>query len=210
MPKVPRTPAPARLAALKPDVRVLPGGSPAWRIYFRGGRHPTRWGDFRHVGPTDARFDHHLGHRPAYQDRAVLHAADDPTTCFAEVFQRTRVVNRWHRDPWLVGFRTAAALSLLDLTGAFATRAGASMALMTGARSVSRNWARGFYDAYPQTVGLRYPSSMHANRPAMVLTDRAEAAGVVPPQPSFHRALGDPALLSLLKNVARSVGYALA
>ncbi len=44
----------------------------------------------------------------------------------------------------------------------------------------------------------------------MVLTDRAEAAGVVPRQPSFHRALGDPALLSLLKNVARSVGYALA
>ena len=210
MPKVPRTPAPARLAALKPDVRVLPSGSLAWRIYFRGGPHPTRWGDFRHVGPTDARFDHHLGRRPVYQDRAVLYAADDPTTCFAEVFQRTWVVNRWHKDPWLVGFRTGASLSLLDLTGAFATRAGASMALMTGARSVSRNWARGLYDAYPQTAGLRYPSSMHANRPAIVLTDRAEAAGVVPPQPSFHRALADPALLSLLKNVARSVGYALA
>ena len=209
MPKVPRTPAPARLAALSPDVRVLPAGSLVWRIYLRGGRHPTRWSDFRHVGPTDARFDHHLGRRRAYQDRAVLYAADDPTTCFAEVFRRTRVVNRWHKDPWLVGFRTAAALSLLDLTGAFATRAGASMALMTGARSVSRTWARGFYDAYPETAGLRYPSSMHANRPAMVLTDRAEAAGVIPRQPSFHRALGDPALLSLLKNAARSVGYAL-
>ena len=81
---------------------------------------------------------------------------------------------------------------------------------LTGARSVSRQWARGFYDAYPATAGLYYPSSMHANRPAMVLTDRAEAAGVTPEHPSLHRALGDPALLSLLKNIARTLGYALA
>ena len=144
-----------------------------------------------------------------YQDRAVLYAADDPTTCFAEVFQRTRVLNRWHKDPWLVGFHTAGFSSLVDLTGSFATRAGASMALMTGARSVTRNWARGFYDAYPETEGLLYPSSMHANRPAMVLTNRAEAAGVIPVQPSFHRALGDPTLLGMLKNVAWTLGYAL-
>ena len=209
MPKVPRAPELARLGALNPQICILPAGSLAWRIYFRGGRHPTRWGDFRHVGPTDARFDHHLGQRATHQDRAVLYAADEPATCFAEIFQRTRIVNRWHKDPWLVGFHTAASTSLLDLTGPFATRAGASMALMTGARSASRNWARGFYDAYPEIAGLLYPSSMHANRPAMVLTDRAAAAGVVPDQPSFHRALGDPALLSVLKNVARTLGYAL-
>ena len=47
------------------------------------------------------------------------------------------------------------------------------MALMTAARSVSRSWARAFYQAYPACLGLHYPSSMHANRPAMVLTDRA-------------------------------------
>ncbi len=111
-------------------------------------------------------------------------------------------------SPWLVGFDAAVPLPLLDLTGSFATRAGASMGLMTGPRSVSRNSARGFYDAYPATVGLRYPSSMHANRPAMVLTDRAEAARVTPEHPSFHRALGDPALLSLVKNIARTLGYA--
>ena len=209
MPKVPRTPAPVRLASLDPDIHVLPAGSLVWRIYFRGGRHPTRWGEFRHVGPTGARFDHHRGERPAAQDRAVLYAGADPTTCFAEVFQRTRVVNRWHGDPWLVGFHTAASSSFLDLTGAFATRAGASMALMSGPRSVSRKWARGFYDAYPETAGLWYPSSMHSNRPALVWTERAEAAGVVPRQPSFHRALGDPALLSMLKNAARELGYAL-
>ena len=208
MPKVPRTPAIARLNALNPDVHALPAGSLAWRIYFRGGRHPTRWGHFRHAGPAAARFDHHLGPQTTYQDRAVLYAAGDPATCFAEVFQHTRVINRWHKEPWLVGFETAVPLPLLDLTGSFATRAGASMGLMTGPRSVSRNWARGFYDAYPTTVGLLYPSSMHANRPAMVLTDRAEAAGGIPEHPGLHRALGDPALLSLLKNIARTLGYA--
>lgn len=208
MPKVPRTPQIARLEALKPDVHTLPAGSLAWRIYFRGGRHPTRWDHFRHAGPTAARFDHHLGRQVTYQDRAVLYAASDPATCFAEVFQNTRVINRWHKEPWLVGFETAVPLPLLDLTGSFATRAGASMGLMAGPRSVSRNWARGFYDAYPTTVGLCYPSSMHANRPAIVLTDRAEAAGVTPEHAGLHRALGDPALLSLLKNIARTLGYA--
>lgn len=61
MPKVPRTPEIARLDALNPDVHTLPAGSLAWRIYFRGGLHPTRWDRFRHAGPTAARFDHHLG-----------------------------------------------------------------------------------------------------------------------------------------------------
>ena len=83
------------------------------------------------------------------------------------------------------------------------------MALMTASRSASRTWARAFYQAYPATLGLYYPSSMHANRPAMVLTDRAEAAGVMAARPRFHGALGNPALLSVLKNISREIGYAL-
>ena len=138
-----------------------------------------------------------------------MYVADDPVTCLAEVYQKTRVVNRWHKEPWLVGFAADARLDLLDLTGSFATRAGASMGLMTGPRSVSRNWARGFYDAYPEIAGLFYPASMHANKPAMVFNERAKAAGVVPANPGFHRALSDAAILTLLRNAARSLGYAL-
>ena len=100
-------------------------------------------------------------------------------------------------------------VELLDLMGGFATRAGASMGLMTGARSVSRNWARGFYDAYPDLQGIRYPSSMYANAAALVLNDRAETRGVIPDQSGFHRALDDAAQLTLLKNAARQLGYAL-
>ena len=43
------------------------------------------------------------------QDLAVVYGAEDPTTCLAEVFQKTRVMNRWHQDPWLVGFETLMA-----------------------------------------------------------------------------------------------------
>lgn len=207
MPKVPRKPSLKYLQTLDPDIKQIRAGAVLWRVYYRGGPHPTRWSDFRHVGPTDARFDHQLGDEPEHQDRAVLYAADDPVTCVGEAFQKHRVVNRWHKEPWLVGFEVADTISLLDLTGPFATRAGASMGLMTGPRSTSRTWARGFYEAFPELAGLYYPSSMHANRPAVVLTDRAKTAAVVPAHPSFHRALGDPAILSLLRNAARALGY---
>ena len=209
MPKVPRRPSPALLASVHPEVRAIPAGSVIWRVYFRGGRHPTNWRDFRYVGPIDARFDHHEGDVPTRQERAVLYGAAHPATCLAEVFRKTRVVNRWHNDPWLVGFETQESMRLLDLTGSFPTRAGASMGLMTGSRSVSRTWARAFHDAWPEMEGLYYPSSMRANRPAMVLSERTATAGVMPDSPSLHRSLGDPAILSVLRNAARELGNAL-
>ncbi|MBT8427469.1 MAG: RES family NAD+ phosphorylase [Erythrobacter sp.] len=209
MAKVPRAPLLKHLKSLTPAKHALSRRDLVWRIYYRGGHHPTTWRDFRHVGPVDARFDHHLGKTPTHQDRAVMYLADDPLTCLAEVFQKTRVINRWHKDPWLVAFRIDSAVPLLDLTGTFASQAGASMGLMSGARSVSRNWARGFYDAYTDLAGLYYPASMHANRPAIALTDRAEAAGVIPAHPELHRGLSDPAVLTVLRNAARSLGYAL-
>lgn len=209
MAKVPRSPSREVLESLEPEVRTIPAGTLIWRIYFRSGLHPVNWKDFRYVGPIDARFDHHLGNEPVRQDRAVLYAADDPITCLAEVFQKTRVMNRWHKEPWLVGFETGKPMRLLDLTGSFPTRAGASMGLMTGPRSVSRTWARAFHVAWPEMEGLYYPSSMHANRPAIVLNERAQDSGVMPDRTSFHRSVGDAAILSVLRNAAQALGYAL-
>ena len=211
MPKVPRVPDLETLRALDPQIRTLPIGARLWRLYYRGGRHPTAWHDFRHVGSVDARFDHHLSDKdkdPAVQDRATLYAAAHPFTCLAEVHQQKRTINRWHQQPWLVAFQTTNEIKLLDLTGPFATRSGASMGLMSCARSVARRWARGYYEAYESLHGLCYPSSMHANATAVVLTDRAEAVGVLPEVPRFHRALADPAMLSIIRNAARTFGYA--
>jgi hypothetical protein len=164
------------------------------------------------VGPLDSRFDHQVPSRdgsPLLQARGVLYAADHPTTSLAEVFQKTRTINRWHKAPWLVGFELAGAVELLDLSGAFATRSGASMGLMSTARSVSREWARGYYGAYPSLQGLYFPSSMHANQPVVVLNERADIRRVVPAHPHFHRSLSDPAMLSILRNGARALGYQL-
>lgn len=212
MAKVPRRPCQQRLKELQPELKELPIGERVWRVYFRGGNHPTAWSSFRFVGPTRGRFDHHVlgqGGQPTEQERGILYGALDIDTCLAEVFQKTRRIDRWRGDPWLVAFDLEASILLLDLTGVFATRAGASMGLMSGPRPVGRNWARGFYEAYPTIHGLYYPSSMHGNTPAVALNERAELAGAIPYQPAFHRALGDPVMLTALRNAGIRLGYSL-
>jgi len=206
MPKFPEPPPPEELRKTSPEIRLLRAGTLLLRIYFRGGRHPTLWNVFRSFGPAGGRFDHHVS--PARtQDRAILYAATLAQTCIAEVFQASRMIDRVLRKPWLVGFRCTSDLSLLDLTGTFPTRVGASMKISSGPRPRARRWSRAFYEAHPDISGLLYPSSMNANRPALALYERAQAA--LPAAPSFHRALDDPALLIPLQHVAHELGYRL-
>lgn len=47
---------------------------------------------------------------------------------------------------------------------------------------------------------------MHGNAVAVVLNDRVLATAL-PPAPGFHKALGDPGMITLLKNAAREIGY---
>jgi len=54
-----------------------------------------------------------------------------------------------------------------------------------------------------------YPSSMYANAPAIALNERAATEGAMPSVPSFHRALADNALHTVIRNVARELGYKL-
>jgi hypothetical protein len=204
--KLPEPPPAATLAAVPPAVRSLVAGTELWRLYFRGGEHPTVWEQFRSWGPTAARFDHHLP-PPRDQARAVLYAAASALTSVAEVFQDTRVIDRRRNQPSLAGFRLAHAVGLLDLTGTWPTRAGASMALASGPRPRAQRWARAIYEAYPSVEGLYYPSSMHANAPAVALFERARSAVAGPPV--FQRALIDPSLLAALKTTASTLGFGL-
>jgi RES domain-containing protein len=203
MAKFPEPPAPLAVAA---DVVVLPAGSLLWRVYAAGGAHPSTWQAFRAFGPTSSRFDHH-DEPPAVQARAISYAAAAPPTCLAEYFQATRVIDRAAGAPWLVGFRTARAVRLLDLAGEWPTKAGASMAINTGIRARARRWSRAIYAAYPDVEGLRYASSMHANQPAYALYESARSA--MPAAPAFHRALLDGALLGRLNAAAAALGYGL-
>ena len=140
--------------------------------------------------------------------RGVLYAATGEhafPTCLAEVFQTGRTIDRAARGPVLVYFRTTGPLELLDLTDTFATRIGASMAINSGPRPRARRWARAFHEAYPSVHGIRYPSSMHGNAPALALFERAASA--LPDDPSLLRALGDARLVRVVRAAAASIGY---
>ena len=210
MSKLPLPPAASRLRLIPPAVEHLSAGTLVWRVYFRGGPYPGRWDLMRDFGPTTARFDHHLpdpAGQPCRQQRAIQYLALDGITPLAEVFQDTRVIHRGSRAPWLVAYRLARDLDLLDLTGGYPTQAGASMLINCGSRPRARLWSRVFHDAYPQVQGLYYPSCMHGNHPCVALYERGAAA--IPAHPSFHRALSDRALRMSLRNAAAAIGYLL-
>src|SRR4051812_14044998 len=190
-----KLPEPPSSLSIPPEQRRFRAGTRPCRIYTPGGRFPSRWSDLRFPGPTLSRFDHH-DPPPRLQSKGILYAAADATTCLAEVFQGTRMVDRHGGDPWLVVFELARDLVLLDLTGAWPTRVGASMAIHSGPRPRAQRWSRVIHASYPKLDGLLYCSSMHANRQAVALYERAHNA--MPEAPVFHRALSDPALLPML------------
>lgn len=206
MAKFPEPPAPSLLRALGPALCTVPAGTLVWRVYFRAGTHPTRWNEFRSFGPTDGRFDHHEP-PPHLQTRAILYAARLGPTCIAEVYQATRTIDRRRRSPWLAGFRVTRDLTLLDLTGAWTTKAGASTAIHSGSRSRARRWSQAFYAAFPRIEGIAYCSSMDANRDAFAFYERAHR--FLPRRPEFHRPLNDQAIMKRLEGAALRFGYAL-
>ena len=210
MSKFPAPPGVAALRKIEPQTIALTADTPLARIYFAAGPHPSRWNQLRSLGPTAARWDHHLPDArdaPTEQRRAILYCAPDVNTCAEEVFQSTRRIDRTRDAPRLVVFAIREAVTLLDLRGVFATRIGASTAIHSGPRSRARAWARELYDAYPEVQGLYYGSSMNGHAPAIVLNDRAQRA--LPKEPQFHRALNDDMLVEVLQRIARRLSYGL-
>jgi len=208
--KFPKPPGVAALRDIVPQTLVLTAGTMLARIYFAAGPHPSRWDQFRSVGPTAARWDHHLPDKRGgarEQRRAVFYCAPDVDTCAAEVFQATRRIDRTRNSPGLVVLALRQAVTLLDVRGAFATTMGASTAIHSGPRSRARAWSRELYEAYPHIQGLYYGSSMNGHAPAVALNDRARQA--VPEQPRFHRALNDDMLVETLQHIALHLSYGL-
>ena len=204
---LPHPPSIADLRKIGPEVHVLPRGAVVWRVYYRAGSHPSNWDTFRSYGPTGARFDHHNEPAAVHAGRAILYGADSGPTCLAEVYQDTRVIDRGRNQPALAAFQLVQDLSLLDVTGAWPTRAGASMAISTGSRKRARVWSRAIYGAFPQLAGIRYGSSMDANRPAFAFYERAR--GALPGTSLLDLSLSAPGLAVLVARSARRLGYRL-
>ena len=207
MPKLPNPPGPEDLGSISAEIVVLAAGTLLFRIYFRGGEHPRGWDEFRSFGPlASARFDHHPGEeRRFHEGHGILYAASQIKSCVAEVFQEKRNIDTRAREPWLAGFSLSDELTLLDLTGDWPTRAGASMNINSGPRPRSRRWSRAIHAAYPEIMGLLYASSMHANQPAAALYERATKA--MPTNPDLHAPLSHPGLTGGLERMAEELGY---
>ena len=74
MPKFPEPPSVDTLAAIPPELIVVPAATELWRAYSRGGPHPTLWNTMRTFGPAAGRFDHQLP-PPRVQARSVVYLA---------------------------------------------------------------------------------------------------------------------------------------
>lgn len=229
--KFPDSPGIEVLRRVGPEVFVLPAGTILWRIYHKEGRpgeaFRRSWDAFRSYGPLrSTRFDHHEepppGGEPGESERAIMYTAvgehegdsgevaggEAILTCVAEVFQQTRLADTLAGSPWLAAFAIEGDLPLLNLAGGWPTRAGASMQINSGPRPRARRWSRDAYEAYPEILGLYYPSSMYANQPAAALYERAKP--LIPRSPSFHAPLSDPGLLPYLGRAVESkLGYGL-
>jgi hypothetical protein len=136
-----------------------------------------------------------------------MYAAFHPRVAVAEVFQKKRRIDVSTAEPMLVGFRLVRAVRLLDLSGLWPTRAGASAAINSGPRPRAQRWARAIYEAFPKLEGVLYASSMAGNAPCVALFERAAAA--IPSMTAFHRPLADPLLRGFLRQAAVSLGYGL-
>lgn len=198
------------LRTLTPTTATLEKGEQVYRLFFAGGEHPTTWDAFRHFGPTASRFDHHLldTHGVAQeQSRGIMYLASGSQaipTCLAEVFQTARIIDTRSRAPVLCCFALEADVTLLDLTGAFATKLRAST--IGGCdRALARRWAQRLYDAYPDTDGILHTSSMYPGQPAIALFERGAAS--LATRPLFHRQLQDLALTSVIEQTAQKIGY---
>lgn len=208
MPKFPEPPKAGELVAHSTaDEVLLSKDTILFRVYFQGGMYPMVWNAFRHYGPTESRFDHHEGPPPTLQARGILYAAEKVDICLGEVFQdqNTRNIDRVRNGPWLVGFKLARDVRLLDLCGAWPTRAGASQAISSGQKARARRWSRRIYEDYPSIEGLCHISSLDGSRRCVTLYERAQDA--LPVAPDFHRALADPTILPIVDAAALRFGY---
>lgn len=183
------------------------------RIFAAGGTHPQRWNSFRYAGPLPhARFDPHpatLDGRPIEtHEHGVLYFGLSVRTSVAEVYQATSTVDRRTRSPHLVVLRPRRTLRLLDLSGLWPTRAGASQSISTGPKDRTQAWARAIRAAYPELDGLWYRSSMDTGNPAICLWD-PPGMSALPIAPDVLLPLDHPGLDLPLARICEELNYTL-
>jgi hypothetical protein len=206
VPKLPERPDLAVLAASDPEYYELGTDVVLWRIHRTAGSYVAPWNALRTFGPIrSCRFDPHPdGPAIDHPGIGVLYAAGNLHTALAEVFQTTRVIDCVTGAPAASAFRLQRTAKLLDLTGDWPLRSGASHVINTGRRSVTRAWARAFVAVWPGIEGLRHTSSMTGNA---CMTLYGPAADALPIWPDHTFPLADPVYRDWLLVAADVIGY---
>lgn len=204
MVKLPLPPDPGELEFQPEHLRVISVETVLWRVHRTSGGHVVPWNALRHWGPAPTmRFDPHEP-PPRAQDRGVSYAALSVPTALAEVFQQTRVINTRRGSPYLTAWSPAREITLLDLTGSWPIRAGASYAINTGRRDHSRAWARAVHTARPDLDGLWQHSSMTGGDAVTLFTHAADS---FPDRPRLSLPLDHPGLRGHLLAAASQIAY---
>lgn len=194
---------PTSLSREPDDVGDHPGI--LWRVHRTVGEHVLAWNELRRFGPLPSmRWEPHPGPTPAPSDEGVLYASGDVATALAEVFQTTRLIDTRMSAPRLTAWQPTRPLRLLDLSGTWLIRNGASTALLSAPRSICRRWARAIRTTWPELDGLAVPSTMTAAQNVVLW---GPAADVMPELPAFSRDLAHPLVWTLAQQAADEIGY---
>lgn len=204
--KLPDRPDPAVLIGSVPRFHTVSTGTVLWRIHRTIGAHVMQWNQLRSYGPiSTCRFDPHPEGPPRqHPGVGVLYAASSLPTALAEVYQTTRVIDSVTDSPVATAFRFRRPVRLLDLTGKWPLRAGASHVINTGRRTATRAWARAFVTAWPNLDGLWHTSSLTGD-PCVTLYP--PAADTLPSAPAHTFAIDDGDYLDWLLIAADTIGY---
>lgn len=205
MVKLPQPPPADELSFSDTDFRHL--SEPVlWRVHRTSGDHVIPWNRLRYWGPSSlSRFDPHRL-PPHTQGAGVSYTALDIPSALAEVFQRSRYVDSGRGHPYLTAWKPSRPLQLLDLTGDWPIRNGASYTLNTGRRDHCRAWARAIIEALPDLDGLWHHSAMTGSALVTLFTASANS---FPANPVISLPLDDPGLRPWLTAACEQIGYGL-
>jgi hypothetical protein len=177
---------------------------PLWRVRRRVGAHPLAWNELREFGPLKVmRWDPHPQPPAVHPGVGVSYASPDLSTVLAEVFQKRRAIRRTSSHE-LVGWRPTRTLRLLDVTGRWLIKNGASASLAHGAKRATRAWARQVHLQLPDVDGLMAVSTW-TGAPMVVLF--IPATDSFPARPALALALDDAAADKYVVPAAARLGW---
>lgn len=182
-----------------------------WRIHRTSGPYPASWDDFRSHGPLPSmRWDPHPEPVAEHDQYSVLYTAYDLKTAAAEVFQQGRRIDTLTSAPYATSWSPARPLRLLDLTGSWPLRQGASHALLSAPKSSCRNWSRAICDeasaAGIALDGLEVRSTLTGERMAVLFAGSGDA---MPAAPAYTSPLDGPMIFTALHKVATEINYSI-